>query len=129
MLSKFSHYFSRIRSGSVSLFVALMLITTLSACDPLTLAGKLVGGGGGPNVNANVGKEVTQGVDVDIKRDTAPRVSVAPRSRVDTIDQSTTNHVSIPPWVLLVIVCLAAGGAIGWVDNIVRLFRRKNHGG
>jgi UDP-N-acetylmuramyl pentapeptide phosphotransferase/UDP-N-acetylglucosamine-1-phosphate transferase len=26
---------------------------------------------------------------------------------------------------ILIMLCLAAGGAIGWVDNILRLFKRS----
>ena len=72
--------------------------------------------------NTNVGKEVVQGVQINRA---APTVSLRPQSRVETIDQSTTNNVTIEPWMLMVMLMLAAGGAIGWVDNVVRLFKRK----
>ena len=107
---------SRIRA----LFVVLML-SGLAACgaNPLSLLT-----GGGPNVAANVqaGAENNQGINIKTE---APSVSVRPNARVDKIDQSTTNNVSIEPWMLLVMLCLAAGGAIGWVDNVVRMFTRK----
>jgi len=69
-----------------------------------------------------VGQEVTQGISI---KTGAPSVSLRPNARVDAIDQSTTNNVNIEPWMLLVMLCLAAGGAIGWVDNVMRLFKRK----
>ena len=80
--------------------------------------------GGGPNVAAQalVGKDVTQGVSI---KTGAPSISVGKEAKVDTIDQSTTNNVNLEPWMLWVMLCLAAGGAIGWVDNVVRLFTRK----
>jgi len=104
------------------LFVVLML-SGLAACDsPLSLLT-----GGGPNVNAPIAAgqtvEQTQGISLKNER-AAPSVSLRPKSRVGEVDQSVTNNVNIEPWLLLVIICLAAGGTIGWVDNIVRLIKR-----
>ena len=120
----YSHWLSQFASRTRQLFVALMLASLVASCSPLDIAKSLVGGG--PNVNGQIGAENNQGINIKSTR-AAPTVTVRPKARVDTIDQSTTNNVSIPPWVLLVIVCLAAGGAIGWVDNIVRFFRRKTN--
>jgi len=104
-------------------FVGLMFLTSCSNLSPLSLLT-----GGGPNVAAAVpiavGETVDQNLGISIKRE-APSVRIEPNSKVDTIDQSTINNVNIEPWMLLVMLCLAAGGAIGWVDNIVRLFTRK----
>jgi len=104
-------------------FVGLMFLTSCSNLSPLSLLT-----GGGPNVAAAVpiavGETVDQNLGISVKRE-APSVRVEPNSKVDTIDQSTTSNVNIEPWMLLVMLCLAAGGAIGWVDNVVRLFRRK----
>ena len=113
--------YGRLRS-LVFLLLALSSLLSLSGCAPSPLS---LLTGGGPNVAANVqaGAENNQGVNI---KTGAPSVSLRPKSRVDTIDQSTTNNVNIEPWMLLVMLCLAAGGAIGWVDNIVRIFKRKN---
>ena len=104
-------------------FVGLMFLTSCSSLSPLSLLT-----GGGPNLAAQVpiavGETVDQNLGISVKRE-APSVKLEPNSKVDTIDQSTTNNVNIEPWMLLVMLCLAAGGAIGWVDNIVRLFTRK----
>jgi len=108
--------------------LVLTLLTVIPACgaNPLSLLT-----GGGTNVAANVpiaaGREVEQTQGISVKTE-APSVSLRPKSRVDTVDQSVTNNISLEPWVLLVIVCLAAGGAIGWVDNITRLFKRTKNG-
>ena len=100
-----------------------MFLTSCSSLSPLSLLT-----GGGPNLAAQVpiavGETVDQNLGISVKRE-APSVKLEPNSKVDTIDQSTTNNVNIEPWMLLVMLCLAAGGAIGWVDNIVRLFTRK----
>jgi hypothetical protein len=100
-------------------FVSLLLLVGCSGLNPLSLLT-----GGGPNVAANVqaGAENNQGVNVKTE---APSVSLRPNARVDSIDQSVVNNVSIEPWMILIMLCLAAGGAIGWVDNILRLFKRK----
>ena len=85
--------------------------------------------GGGPNVAANVpvavGKEVEQVQGISIKSE-APRITIDKEAKVDSIDQSTTNNVNVEPWMLLVMLCLAAGGAIGWVDNVMRMFKRRS---
>ena len=103
---------------TVLLYVGLTL--ALSSCSAFDIAKTLIGSG--PNVNGQIGATNQQGINVTRK---APTVTVKPKGKVGTIDQSTTTNIDIPPWVLLVIVTLAAGGAVGWVDNIVRLFRRK----
>jgi len=101
------------------LSVSMILTSCGSGLNPLSLVS-----GGGPNVAANVqaGAENNQGVNIKTE---APSVSVRPNARVDKIDQSVTNHVNVEPWMILVMLMLSAGGAIGWVDNITRLFRRN----
>ena len=102
--------------------VVMFILLTSCGTNPLSL---LTGGGPNVGVNAQVGAENNQGINI---KTGAPSVSLRPNARVETVDQSTTNNVNIEPWMLLVMLCLAAGGAIGWVDNVVRLFRRKNNG-
>jgi hypothetical protein len=103
-------------------FVSLLLIPGCGGLNPLSFLT-----GGGPNVAANVqaGAENNQGVNIKTE---APKVTVRPHARVEKIDQSVTNHVNVEPWMILVMLMLAAGGAIGWVDNILRLFKRKSNG-
>ena len=109
-----------------------MSILGLQACSGLSPLSLLTGGG--PNVAANtqVGAENVQGARQSgegnvqgVAVSTAPSVSLRPNSRVESIDQSVTKNVNLEPWMLLVMLMLAAGGAIGWVDNVVRLFKRK----
>ena len=102
--------------------VVMLILLTSCGTNPLSL---LTGGGPNVGVNAQVGAENNQGINI---KTGAPSVSLRPNARVETVDQSTTNNVNIEPWMLLVMLCLAAGGAIGWVDNVVRLFRRKTNG-
>lgn len=110
-----------IRRSQTLLVASLFLF--LSACGgPLDVAANLLGSG--PNVNAQVGKTNQQGINITASPQ-APRTSIAPKGRVGSIDQSTNNYISMPPWVLLVIAVLAAGGAVGWVDNIQRWIKGK----
>ena len=83
--------------------------------------------GGGPtaNVNGQIGATNQQGVNVTRQ---APTITVKPKGKIDNVDQSTTNNVNVPPWVIFVMMILAAGGAVGWVDNVVRFFWRKRNG-
>ena len=109
----------------LSLPLALSSLLLIAGCGGLNPLNLLTGGG--PNVASNIqaGAENNQGVNIKTE---APSVSVRPNARVDKIDQSVTNHVNVEPWMILVMLMLAAGGAIGWVDNILRLFKRKPNG-
>jgi len=103
-------------------FVGLMFLTSCSSLSPLSLLT-----GSGPNVAANVqaGAENNQGVNIKTE---APSVSVRPNSRVETIDQSTTNNKTTTVDPLLIILLL-----LGWVlpspnemSRVVRdWFKRK----
>lgn len=127
MLSKYFNSYSYLYF-SIRVVLGVLMLTTLLSCSPADIAGRLLGGGG-INANANVGQNVTQGIDSDVKVDTrrtfAPTTSVRPNARVDKVDQSNTTNINIEPWMLLVIIVLSAGGAIGWVDNVLR-WRKYN---
>ncbi len=118
----FSLSLSQLFSRTRLLFAALTL-GLLVACSPLDVAGKVLGGGG-PNVAANtqVGATNNQGVTTNKE---GPKVEFKKDASLETLNQNTTNNINLPPWAVLVMVCLAAGGAIGWVDNITRLFIRR----
>lgn len=93
----------------------------ISSCSPLDLAKGALGAavGSGPSVNAQVGKENVQGVNV---RNEAPRLTA---DTVDTVDQSTVNNN--------VDYLLLAVAIIGWLApspgeigrGLSNLFRRK----
>ena len=122
MLSKFLNFFSHMQSSLLQLFVVLTLTITLSGCNVLTdIAGKAVGSAINPNtggeISAQVGKTNTRTDNSSVG------VNTTTENKAETINQTT--NISVEPWVLLLITCLAAGGAIGWVDNIVRIYRRK----
>lgn len=123
----YSPSYSPLYSRTVRLFVVLMLAGLLAGCSATDLLGSFLGGGPNVAANAAVGREVVQGVDSDvvITSNSAPRTSIAPEARVGTVDNSTTNNIEIPPWVIGVMLVLAAGGTAGWVDNIVRWIRKK----
>ena len=100
----------------------ILLVLSLAGCSGFNPISLLTGGGTNLGVNAQVGAENNQGVNISTG---APSISVGKEAKVETIDQSTTNNVNLEPWMLLIMLCLAAGGAIGWVDNVVRLFTKK----
>lgn len=75
---------------SSKLVLSIVLLISLAACTPSSiLKGAL--GGGGTNVAANVpiGKEVNQTLGAKVSKDNT--VTLRPKSRVDTIDQSSTD--------------------------------------
>lgn len=107
----------QLRSPLVSrirlLFVVLMLSGLLSACsNPLSFLT-----GGGPNVAANVpiaaGQEVEQTQGISVKTE-APRVSLRPKARVETIDQSQTTNQELPGWVWVLFGVLFV---VGWATD------------
>jgi len=97
--------------------LALLALTVLSSCGslPSFLSG------GGTNVAANVpvavGKEVEQVQGVKLEVDSSnPSVTLRPKARVDTIDQSntTTTNNELPLWVWIVFILLFI---VGWVTD------------
>lgn len=99
------------------LSVVLLAFLVLSSCGslPSFLSG------GGTNVAANVpiavGKEVEQVQGVKLEVDSSnPSVTLRPKARVDTIDQSntTTTNNELPLWVWIVFILLFI---IGWVTD------------
>ena len=121
----------RFRVTSLYFSMALLASIALSSCGslPSFLSG------GGTNVAANVpiavGKEVeqVQGVKVDAGNSSNPSVTLRPKARVDTIDQSsiTTNNSELPFWVWVMFILLFI---IGWVTDTpytyIRRFTRKD---
>ena len=101
-----------------------LLLLGLSALIALSSCGSLPSflSGGGTNVAANVpiavGKEVeqVQGVKVDAGNSSNPSVTLRPKARVDTIDQSntTTTNNELPLWVWIVFILLFI---VGWVTD------------
>ena len=97
--------------------MALLASLALSSCGslPSFLSG------GGTNVAANVpiavGKEVeqVQGVKLEVNSSN-PSVTLRPKARVDTIDQSnnTTTNNELPLWVWIVFILLFI---VGWVTD------------
>lgn len=108
--------------------VLILLLTSLTGCgkSPLSLLS-----GGGPNVAANtqLGKTNTQTIgQTNLSK---PTVSVRPKARVDSIDQSTktvTNN-ELPTWLWIVGLVLFI---IGWVTDTpstyLTNFRKKPNG-
>jgi len=105
--------------------VLTLLVGSLSSCSsPLDLLT-----GGGTNVAANVpiaaGQEVEQTQGISVKT-AAPSVSLRPKSRVETIDQSQTTNNELPGWVWIVFVVT---WIVGWATDtpgtmLKSLFRR-----
>lgn len=85
--------------------------------------------GGGPNVAANVQAGKTNNQTVGSNSTYAPSVSIRPKARVETVDQSTktTNNNELPPWVWITGALLFI---LGWVTDtpatyLSRLRRKK----
>lgn len=106
--------------------LVLTLLTVIPACGSSPLSFLT---GGGPNVAANVpiaaGQEVEQTQGISVKTE-APSVSIRPKSRVDTIDQSQTTNNELPVWVWIVFVVT---WIVGWATDtpgtmLKTLFRR-----
>jgi len=104
--------------------VSLLFLTGCGS-NPLSLLT-----GGGPNVAANtqVGKTNVQTIG---KTEVAPTVTVRPKARVETIDQSreeTTNN-ELPPYLWIIGILLFI---VGWVTDTpatyMKNFRRKKDG-
>ena len=52
--------------------------------------------GGGPNVAANTQVGKTNSQTIGVTKNLAPKVSVRPKARVDTIDQSSISKTTTP---------------------------------
>lgn len=73
--------------------------------------------------NVQAGAENNQGINIKTE---APSVTLRPKSRVGTVDQSTTKNTNIDPWIILLLV-------LGWLlpspNEMARwvreLFKRK----
>ena len=95
-----------------------MFLTSCSNLSPFSLLT-----GGGPNLAAQVpiavGEVVDQNLGISVKRE-APSVRIEPNSKVDTIDQSTTNNTSVDP---LIIVLLILGWLLPSPNEIGRVVR------
>ena len=98
-------------------FVGLMFLTSCGL-NPLSLLT-----GGGPNVAAAVpiavGETVDQNLGISVKQE-APSVRIEPNSKVDKIDQSTTNNTSVDP---LIIVLLVLGWLLPSPNEVGRVVR------
>ncbi len=113
-------------SGRLSgLLLALSVLTLLSSCgsNPLSLLT-----GGGPNVAANTQVGKTNSQTLGQTNNIAPTVSLRPKARVDTVDQSvkTVTNNELPAWVWFVGLLLLI---IGWVTDTpytyIRRFKRR----
>ena len=83
--------------------------------------------GGGPNVAANVQAGKTNIQSVGQTTVNAPKVTVRPKARVDTIDQSTktsNNYDTSPLMLLLLIVGWLAPSPNEIVRKVSRLWQR-----
>jgi len=100
---------------------ALMLSGLLVGCgaNPLSLLT-----GGGPNVAANTQVGKTNNQTIGVSSSNAPTVTVRPNSKVDTVDQSTSNTTNqeLPTWVWIVFGVLFI---IGWVTDTPATYIRN----
>ena len=104
----------------ILLLSTFLLLASCSSSD--ILKGALGLGGGGPNVNAQVGKENTQQVVLGNQVKGTQNNERVKAERVDTVIVNET----IPPWVLLLLI-------LGWLlpspsemgRGLMKLFRRN----
>jgi len=103
-----------------------VLLLVLSGLMLLNSCGKIPSflTGGGPNVAANVQVGKTNNQTVGTNTTLAPTVSLRPKARVDTIDQSneTVNNYQLPLWVWLVGLLLFI---VGWVTDTPYTYARR----
>ena len=99
---------------SLPLLLLLLVFIPMAGCSKMGALSLLTGGG--PNVAANtqVGKTNNQTVGTNVTH--APTVTLRPKARVDTIDQSvdTTVNQELPMWVWILGSLLFI---IGWVTD------------
>lgn len=130
-LSSFSH---RLLFSLQHFVGSMLIISLLASCSAIGGAALNALAGGGPSASANVqaGKTNTQTVGSSTVDNRKLEVRTDPESSASVSqDNSTTNNITLPFWAVLLIVTLAAGGAVGWIDNITRFFlrwKRKNNG-
>ena len=123
-------------SSRMSLLLLVLMLTVSCSKGPLSLLT-----GGGPNVAANVQAGKTNSQTIGTTNNISPSVSLRPKARVDTIDQSNTNtKVSsdrvetvvineVPVWVVLLLI-------LGWLlpspqeitRVLLKVFKRKSNG-
>ena len=123
-------------SSRMSLLLLALMLTVSCSKGPLSLLT-----GGGPNVAANVQAGKTNSQTIGTTNNISPSVSLRPKARVDTIDQSNTNtKVSsdrvetvvineVPVWVVLLLI-------LGWLlpspqeiaRVLLKVFKRKSNG-
>lgn len=123
-------------SSRTSLLLLALMLTVSCSKGPLSLLT-----GGGPNVAANVQAGKTNSQTIGTTNNISPSVSLRPKARVDTIDQSNTNtKVSsdrvetvvineVPVWVVLLLI-------LGWLlpspqeitRVLLKVFKRKSNG-
>lgn len=89
------------------ILILLLSLLLISGCSkgPLSLLT-----GGGPDVAANVQAGKTNNQTVGTNETYAPSVSIRPKARVDTIDQSkeTINNTYVSPIMLILLI-------LGWL--------------
>ena len=95
------------------IITAAMLTLFLASCSAGGALSLLTGGG--PNVAANVQAGATNNQGVTFNTE-APKLDLGDGSKVDKVDQSTTNNTNIDPIVLILLV-------LGWL--MFGLFKRR----
>jgi len=107
--------------GRLLLLSLLLVLMFMSGCgkSPLSF---LTGGGTNVAANTQIGKTNNQTVGTNTTL--APTVSLRPKSRVDTIDQSneTVNNYQLPLWVWIAGILLFV---IGWVTDTPHTYIRR----
>lgn len=104
--------------------IRVLIFVLLAGCSSLNPLDLLTGGGVNTAANVQAGKTNTQSVGQT--NVSAPKVSVRPNARVETVDQSTNTKNELPTLVWIVAILLFI---IGWVTDTpatyIKNFKKK----
>jgi len=100
--------------------VLMLLLASCGGLSPL----KLLTGGGGPNVAANIQAGKTNTQTVGQTNNVSPTVHLRPDAKVESIDQSSDTVVKqeLPTWVWIVGIILFI---MGWVTDTPSTYLRN----
>lgn len=104
------------------MFRIILLCFTLlvASCSPAKLLTKAALGGGGPQISANVGKDITQQVVANQETSTAGRDII---NKVSSLEASKVDQVNIQQTPIWMIVLLVLGWLLPSPNEISRWIR------
>jgi hypothetical protein len=101
-------------------FGVILLVFSLGSCSKVLTSA--LGLGGGPKIAANVQAGKTNSQTIGSSNTSAPSVSIRPKARVDTVDQSVNTYQELPIWVWILALTLFI---LGWVTDTPATYIRS----